>query len=96
MNKKMLTAPLALAAALGLALTGCSSGGDATVAEDGTLKIDVPEVPMIEELGDYEDEVNILAWSGFVEPAWADQFTADTGCTVNRKIFATSETVANS
>ncbi|MGO3146164.1 MAG: extracellular solute-binding protein [Leucobacter sp.] len=92
MNKKMLTAPLAIAAALGLALTGCASGdGGTTVAEDGTLKIDVPEIPMIEELGDFENEVNILAWSGFVEPAWADQFTIDTGCTVNRKIFATSD-----
>lgn len=88
MNKKHLLAPAALAAALGLALSGCAAGGDAA---PGELQIDVPEVPQIDALGDTEDEVNILAWSGFVEPAWTDQFTADTGCTVNRKIFATSD-----
>ena len=46
---------------------------------------------MIEKLGDFEKEVNIVAWSGFVEPEWADQFTADTGCQVNRKVAGTSD-----
>jgi putative spermidine/putrescine transport system substrate-binding protein len=89
MNKKLLV-PAALAAAVGLALSGCasSSGGDAA---PGEIQIDVPDVPQIDALGDTESELNILAWSGFVEPAWTDQFTADTGCTVNRKIFATSD-----
>lgn len=92
MNKKLLI-PAALAAAVGLALSGCSSsaGGDGGGGDAGGLQIDVPDVPMMEKLGDTEDEVNILAWSGFVEPAWADQFTADTGCKVNRKVFATSD-----
>jgi putative spermidine/putrescine transport system substrate-binding protein len=86
----MLAAPAAAAAALALALTGCASG-DTSGGGDGELKIDVPDIPMIEELGDFENEVNIVAWSGFVEPAWSDQFTADTGCTVNRKIAGTSD-----
>ncbi|WP_125098284.1 ABC transporter substrate-binding protein [Leucobacter chromiireducens] len=89
MNKKIL-APAALIAAAGLALAGCSAtdgGGDAA----GGLSIDVPEIPAMETLGDMEKEVNIVAWSGFVEPAWADQFTADTGCAVNRKVAATSD-----
>lgn len=86
--KNMLVAPAAAAAALALALTGCASG----TAEGGNgLQIDVPDIPMIEELGDFENEVNIVAWSGFVEPAWADEFTAETGCTVNRKIAGTSD-----
>lgn len=88
--KRMLAAPAAAAAALALALTGCASG-DTSGGGDGELKIDVPDIPMIEELGDFENEVNIVAWSGFVEPAWSDQFTADTGCTVNRKIAGTSD-----
>ncbi|WP_449283844.1 extracellular solute-binding protein [Leucobacter sp.] len=89
--KKKLLVPAALAAAVGLALSGCAAGDGGEAAAPGELQIDVPDVPMIDALGDTEDEVNILAWSGFVEPAWADQFTADTGCTVNRKIFATSD-----
>lgn len=86
MNKK-LKAPMAAAAIAALALTGCASGGE---GGDG-LSIDVPDIPMMEELGDYEGEVNIVAWSGFVEPAWSDQFTEETGCVVNRKIAGTSD-----
>ncbi|MFA5608002.1 MAG: spermidine/putrescine ABC transporter substrate-binding protein [Leucobacter sp.] len=91
MNKKLF-APVALVAAVGLALSGCAGGGSTDTADDaGGLQIDVPDIAMMEELGDMENEVNILAWSGFVEPAWADEFTAQTGCKVNRKIFATSD-----
>lgn len=90
MNKK-LAAPAAMMAALGLALVGCSGGGGGGDEAAGELQIDVPEVPMVEELGDTENELNIVAWSGFVEPAWTDQFTEDTGCTVNRKVAATSD-----
>ncbi len=46
---------------------------------------------MMSELGDNENEVNIVAWSGFVEPAWSDTFTEQTGCTVNRRIAGTSD-----
>lgn len=87
--KKKLAAPAAAAAALALALSGCASSGGQGNA--GELKIDVPDIPMIEKLGDYEKELNIVAWSGFVEPAWADEFTAQTGCVVNRKIAGTSD-----
>jgi len=87
MNKRNLLAPLAVAAAFGLVLSGCASGGDSA---DG-LTIDVPDIPMIESLGDFENELNIVAWSGFVEPEWADAFTEETGCTVNRKVAASSD-----
>ena len=90
MNKKLLAAPIAMAAVLGLALTGCATD-DGQTGGDGGLQIDVPEIPAIDKLGDNEKELNIVAWSGFVEPAWADQFTADTGCVVNRKVAATSD-----
>jgi putative spermidine/putrescine transport system substrate-binding protein len=86
--KKYLAIPAA-AAALGLALAGCSTGG--TGASSDGLQIDVPDIPKMETLGDNEKQVNIVAWSGFVEPAWADKFTAETGCTVNRKVAATSD-----
>ena len=92
MNKKLL-APAALLAAVGLALSGCASSGDEGKGggEAGGLQIDVPEIPAMDKLGDNEKELNILAWSGFVEPAWSDKFTEETGCVVNRKVFATSD-----
>lgn len=35
--------------------------------------------------------MNIVAWSGFVEPAWSDAFTSETGCVVNRRVAGTSD-----
>lgn len=85
MNKKMLV-PAVVAATM-LALAGCSNGG----AADGGLSIDVPDVPMHEALGEAEGSVDIVAWSGFVEPAWSDTFTEETGCVVNRRVAGTSD-----
>ncbi len=94
MHKRILTTA-AVAASAALLLTGCAGGGDTAgsggSSSEGGLQIDVPEVPMMDKLGDNEKEVNIIAWSGFVEPAWSDKFTAETGCTVNRKVAGTSD-----
>ncbi|GAA1852988.1 extracellular solute-binding protein [Microbacterium koreense] len=79
----------AAAAVAALVLTGCSTSSDDTGA--GGLSIDVPDVPTHEELGDYEGSVDIVAWSGFVEPAWSDAFTDETGCVVNRRVAGTSD-----
>jgi putative spermidine/putrescine transport system substrate-binding protein len=63
----------------------------ACATDSGELTLDVPDVPMVEELGEFEGELNIVNWSGFVEPAWTDQFTADTGCVVNARVAGTSD-----
>ncbi|WP_421076909.1 extracellular solute-binding protein [Microbacterium sp. IO18] len=89
MRKKIL-ATTAMAAAAVLALSGCTTGGEAAEGS-GELQIDVPDIAMQDALGDYEGEVNIVAWSGFVEPAWSDAFTSETGCVVNRRVAGTSD-----
>ncbi|EAR25976.1 putative ABC transporter binding protein [marine actinobacterium PHSC20C1] len=88
MRAKIMTGAAILAVAA-LALTACTTESNGTAA--GGLSIDVPDIPMLEELGEMESEVNIVAWSGFVEPAWTDEFTAETGCTVNRRVAGTSD-----
>lgn len=90
MRKKIL-ATTAMAAVAVLALSGCSGSEDTTSEGSGELQIDVPDIAMMEELGDNEGEVNIVAWSGFVEPAWSDEFTAETGCVVSRRVAGTSD-----
>lgn len=85
--RKKLIAGAAMTAVAVLTLTACSGGAE----EADGLSIDVPDIPMHSEIGDFEGEVNIVAWSGFVEPAWSDQFTADTGCVVNRRVAGTSD-----
>ncbi|MFM8508016.1 MAG: ABC transporter substrate-binding protein, partial [Actinomycetota bacterium] len=44
-----------------------------------------------QEMGAFEGELNIVNWSGFVEPAWTAKFTADTGCKVNPRVAGTSD-----
>lgn len=89
--RKGILAGAASAAALALVLAGCSSSEGDAPSGDGGLQIDVPDIPMAEELGENEGEVNIVAWSGFVEPAWSDEFTEQTGCVVNRRVAGTSD-----
>jgi putative spermidine/putrescine transport system substrate-binding protein len=43
------------------------------------------------ELGAFEGELNIVNWSGFVDPKWVDPFTAETGCVVNSRVAGTSD-----
>lgn len=90
MRSRIFTGAAALAAAA-LVLTGCAGGTAETPAAGGGLQIDVPDVPMHEEMGDFEDSLDIVAWSGFVEPAWSDKFTEETGCVVNRRVAGTSD-----
>ena len=87
--KSKLMAVSAMTAAAALLLAGCATlAGEET---PGGLVFDVPDVPMLEALGDPEGSVDIVAWSGFVEPAWADTFTEETGCVVNRRVAGTSD-----
>ena len=89
MKGRLFSGAAALAAAA-LVLTGCAGGSEDSGAAGG-LSIVVPVVPMLEELGEFEDSVDIVAWSGFVEPAWTEAFTQETGCVVNRRVAGTSD-----
>jgi len=83
-SKKL--AILSLLSASVLIVGGCSSDG-----ESSGLTIEVPDIPMHEAMGEFEGELNIVNWSGFVEPAWTDEFTATTGCKVNPRVAGTSD-----
>lgn len=81
-GKKLAVA--AVFAASAIVLSSCSADG-------GELTLDVPDVPMHAAMGDFEGVLNIVNWSGFVEPAWTDEFTSTTGCTVNSRVAGTSD-----
>ncbi|MBJ7505671.1 MAG: extracellular solute-binding protein [Ilumatobacteraceae bacterium] len=82
-KNQVLFGALAVAA---MVISSCGS-------DDGSadVEISVPDIPMHESMGDFEGELNIVNWSGFVEPAWTDKFTADTGCKVNPRVAGTSD-----
>ena len=83
MRRSKLALP-ALLAASALVLSGCAT-------TSGELTLTVPEVPMKAELGAFEGELNIVNWSGFVDPKWVDPFTAETGCVVTSRVAGTSD-----
>ncbi|HWJ80875.1 MAG TPA: ABC transporter substrate-binding protein [Nocardioides sp.] len=98
--------PLPRLAAVCAALTltaacGTSSGGDSS-GGDGPGGFTAPDVPMLQELGDGEGEVDVLAWPGYVEDGstdksvdWVSSFEQATGCQVNVKYFGTSDEAVN-
>lgn len=74
-----------------VALAGCGTGGDTAAESD-----------MLTELGEFEGQISILAWPGYVEdgtndPAydWVTPYEEATGCEVTTKIFATSDEAVN-
>ncbi|WP_426322635.1 extracellular solute-binding protein [Microbacterium sp. E-13] len=73
-----------------LAGCGTSSGGGAAPSEQA------------DELGDYEGQVSILAWPGYVEDGsndpdvdWVSGFEDKTGCQVTSKSYGTSDEAVN-
>ena len=85
---------LALGHGCGTDSGGDDDGGSAPGAEG----FEPPDLPMLEELGEMEGEVNILAWPGYAEDGstdkavdWVTPFEEKTGCQANVKYFATSD-----
>ncbi|MFT4009742.1 MAG: ABC transporter substrate-binding protein [Nocardioidaceae bacterium] len=91
---------LAVGAALVLAVAGCGSdggsGGESEETSGGGFT--APDVPMLEELGEGEGTVSILAWPGYAEDGtndpktdWVTPFEKATGCKASVKYFGTSD-----
>ena len=104
---KKMTA-LASVCALGLVLAACGTtdeGEGGNGGENGSTAsggFEAPDLPMKEEIGEFEGEVNILAWPGYAEDGsndpkvdWVTPFEEETGCEANVKYFATSDEAVN-
>jgi putative spermidine/putrescine transport system substrate-binding protein len=89
-TNRSLRMPIALLAAGALAagvLAACSSSGGTT----GTQGREVPDVPMAQNVGKGEGELNLIIWAGYAEKPWVKPFEAATGCQVNTKQGDTSD-----
>ena len=75
---KQTTRLAATVAAFALALTGCgtSSGDDSD--NDGSSSSEeqggftAPDVPMADQVGEFEDSLSVLAWPGYAEDVSTD------------------------
>jgi putative spermidine/putrescine transport system substrate-binding protein len=98
---------LAGVCALVLGSTGLAACGDDSSDGDGKggaqgAGFTAPDVPMMNELGDGEGAVNILAWPGYAEDGstdksvdWVTPYEKQTGCEANVKYFGTSDEAVN-
>lgn len=86
----------ATACALALVVAGCGTSDDTATPTGGSFE--PPDLEMMQEIGDNEGEVSILAWPGYAEdgsadPAydWVTPFEKETGCQASIKTFGTSD-----
>ncbi|MGL5859124.1 MAG: ABC transporter substrate-binding protein [Angustibacter sp.] len=91
-------AALASGAALALALAACGGDGGDSAAPATPGGFVPPKLTALQQLGEPEGELNVLAWPGYVEDGsndkdvdWVSSFEKETGCQVNVKTFGTSD-----
>ena len=77
------------AAAALMVVTACGS----TSTTGGVTAQQPPTANMKPQttIGTGEGALNLIAWEGYVDPSWKDQFQKDTGCTVNAKYAGSSD-----
>ena len=93
-------------AALSLTVAACSSGSSAPAAsggaagsgssasqQAGTAGLTVPtaNLPVLQTVGKGEGQLNLIDWSGYLDPKWVKPFEKQTGCIVNGKDAGSSD-----
>src|SRR5215472_18332634 len=85
------------AAALSLIAVGCSSGGGSSQNAGGggnaTSGLTVPtaNLPVPQQVGKGEGQLNLIAWEGYLDPKWVKPFEQQIGCQVNAKYAGSSD-----
>jgi putative spermidine/putrescine transport system substrate-binding protein len=67
---------------------GTSNGGGSSGAPAG---VPTANMPVLKHVGKGEGQLNLIAWSGYLEPLWVKPFEQQTGCQVNAKYANTSD-----
>jgi putative spermidine/putrescine transport system substrate-binding protein len=79
-----------LVAALSIVAAGCG-GGDDEAGGDWQIEGLGSTLEEIQTNAQSEGEVNLIAWSGYVEKDWVTPFEEQTGCKVNTKLGGSSD-----
>ncbi len=78
-------------------LAACSSGGSGGTGNGGGGSgapaggVPTAHLPVLKTIGKGEGQLNLIAWSGYLEPEWVKPFEQQTGCQVNAKYANTSD-----
>src|SRR5437588_10013204 len=88
---------IAVAGAVALVVTG-GGGGSSGGTSGGSAAPAVPKVPMLQQVGPGEGELDLVNWAGYAEDGsndktvdWVHPFEKATGCTVRDKVGNTSD-----
>jgi putative spermidine/putrescine transport system substrate-binding protein len=91
---------LTAVAAAALVVAACGTSDDDSESSDdpGSGGFEAPDLEPLDEVGEPEGELNVLAWPGYAEDGstdpqvdWVTPFEEETGCDVNVKLFGTSD-----
>ena len=93
------TFAVAAITSLTLLVAGCgTSSSDDEDAAPGATGFEAPDLPALDEVGEGEGELNVLAWPAYAEDGttdksvdWVTPFEDQSGCQVNVKLFGTSD-----
>jgi len=75
-------------------LAGCSSsstGGTGGSGGGGSGGVPTSNLPVLQQIGKGEGQLNLIAWEGYLQPEWVNPFEKQTGCTVNAKYAGSSD-----
>ncbi|MDR2984976.1 MAG: ABC transporter substrate-binding protein [Nocardiopsaceae bacterium] len=77
-------------------LAACGSGGSGGTDNGGsngapTGGVPTAHMPVLKKVGQGEGQLNLIAWSGYLEPEWVKPFEQQTGCQVSAKYANTSD-----
>src|SRR5215467_14509854 len=77
-------------------LAACSSGGGGTSSSGGSGGapsggVPTANMPVLKHVGKGEGQLNLIAWSGYLQPQWVKPFQQQTGCQVNAKYAGSSD-----
>ncbi len=78
-------------------LAACSSGGGGGTGNGGGGSgapaggVPTAHMSVLKTIGKGEGQLNLIAWSGYLEPEWVKPFEQQTGCQVNAKYANTSD-----
>src|SRR5881397_2753067 len=99
MRRRRIVTSMATAGAAALVLAACGGGSSSGTGSGSTGGApSVPNIPMLQQLGKGEGQLNLVNWAGYAENGsndksvdWVHPFEKATGCKVNDKIGNTSD-----
>ncbi len=95
-STKRITLFVAAISAVTLVAAACSnnnnnSSGSNPSGGGTTLTVPTANLPLQQSIGKGEGHLNLIAWSGYVEPEWVTPFQNQTGCMVHQTNPNTSD-----